>query len=79
MIYTVVTSEYGRVEDVKSFRNSDEANDYFKVQNEWALNRFGMPDEKNGEELESFNDFGEAELIFAKSDCRVFITSHGLI
>lgn len=78
MIYTVVTTEYGRVSEVKSFRSENDAFQYFKCQNEWALESFGKPNEDNDAEIVEFEDFGEAELVFYGGDCRILITTHCL-
>lgn len=78
MIYSVVTTEYGRVEDIKTFEKNANAMEYFKVQCDLAKEKWGSPDEDNANCIEDIDYFGESEAVFAYGDCRVFFETHAL-
>lgn len=78
MIYSVITIKYGRVDDIKTFKNSDNAVIYFREQGEWADDRYGEPNIENDDQVDDFDCYGEAEMVFRNGDCRVYITTHSL-
>lgn len=77
MIYSIVTVYNNRVDNVKTFRDYNEALSYFNNECEMVNERVGGADETNNA-LTDIDTFGEAYNIYDYGDAVVHFQTHAL-